>query len=66
MSSRTSPLSPSGGPEARLLRFFSPGTASATERAWVGLGAAVGSPPKAAQVPMAMVAAAWPQTSRDI
>ena len=32
----------------------------------VGFGAAAGRPPKAAQVPMAMVAAALPQTSRAI
>jgi hypothetical protein len=54
------------GQAERLIRFLTPGTASATPRAPVGLGAAAGRPPKVAQVPMAMVAAALPQTSRAI
>ncbi len=52
------------GQAERLTRFFSPGTASATPSAPVGLGAAAGRPPNAAHVPMAMVAAAPPHTSR--
>ncbi len=47
-----------------LIRFCTPGTASATDKAPVGLGAAAGMPPKAAQVPTATVANAPPQTSR--
>ena len=49
-----------------LIRFCTPGAASATDKAPVGFGAAAGMPPKAAQVPTAMVAAAPPQTSRTI
>ncbi len=41
-----------------------PGTALETEIAPVGLGAAAGIPPKDAQEPTAIVAAALPQTSR--
>jgi hypothetical protein len=48
------------------MRFLIPGTASATLSAPVGFGAAAGSPPKAAQVPMAIVAAEPPHTSRAI
>ncbi len=46
------------------MRFLTPGTASATPSAPVGFGAAAGSPPNVAQVPMAIVASALPQTSR--
>src|SRR5208283_2434189 len=52
------------GQAERLMRFLTPGTASATPSAPVGLGAAAGRPPYVAQVPMAIVAAAPPQTSR--
>jgi hypothetical protein len=46
------------------MRFFTPGTASATPSAPVGFGAAAGRPPKVAHVPIAIVARASPQTSR--
>src|SRR6516162_6042650 len=52
------------GQADRFMRFFTPGTASATDNAPVGFGPAAGMPPKAAQVPTAIVAAAPPQTSR--
>ena len=41
-----------------LMRFLTPGTASATDKAPVGFGRAAGMPPNAAQVPTAIVAAA--------
>ena len=49
-----------------LMRFLTPGTASATDSAPVGLGRAAGMPPNDAQVPTAIVAAAPAQTSRAI
>ena len=49
-----------------LMRFLTPGTASATDKAPVGFGRAAGMPPNDAQVPTAMVAAAPPQISRAI
>jgi hypothetical protein len=54
------------GQAERLMRFLTPGTASPTPSAPVGFGAAAGRPPKVAQVPMAIVAAALPHTSRAI
>src|SRR5678815_5772317 len=49
-----------------LISVLIPGTASETLSALVGLGAAAGRPPNAAQVPTATTADAFSQTSRAI